>query len=130
MPNSSSDSDRIPLKNGHSRSLEMCKQYLGKKVPLVIDQPYGTYYKDTLYEQNYGYVPGTIAPDGEGLDGYFLGHKKPLETAEGIVIAIIHRLDDDDDKLIIVPEGVLMTDAEIDAAVDFREQFFKHTIVR
>ncbi len=122
--------DRTPVKEGYSESLEMCRQYLGKKVLLVIDQPYGTYYKNALYTENYGYIPGTVAPDGEGLDAYFVGPKEPLEKAEGVVIAIIHRLDDDDDKLIVVPEGVSLTDAEIDLAVDFREKFFKHEIIR
>lgn len=123
-------SGNTPLKEGKSQSLEMCKEYLGKKVELVIDQPYGTYYKNAFYTENYGNIPGTLAPDGCELDAYFVGPKEPLEKAEGIVIAIIHRLDDDDDKLIVVPEGVSMTDEEIDAAVNFREKFFKHEIVR
>lgn len=122
--------DRTPLKDGRSASLEMCKGYLGKKVSLVIDQAYGTYYKNALYTENYGYIPDTLAPDGMELDAYFLGRKEALEKAEGTVIAIIHRLDDDDDKLIVVPDGVSMTDEEIDAAVNFREKFFKHEIVR
>ncbi len=122
--------DLTPLKNGISESLEMCKQYLGKKVSIVIDQPYGTYYKNALYEANYGYIPNTIAPDGEGLDAYYLGPKEPLETATGVCIAIIHRLDDDDDKLIVVPESVSLTDEEIDTAVYFREKFFQHEIMR
>lgn len=122
--------DRIPLKNGKSESLEACKPYLGKKVSLVIDQPYGTSYQNAVYECNYGYIPNTVAPDGEGIDAYFIGPKEPLEKAEGVVIAIIHRLDDDDDKLIVVPEGVLMTDKEIETAVNFREKFFKHEIIR
>lgn len=122
--------DRTPLKEGKSESLEMCKTYLRKKVALTIDQPYGTYYKNALYEANYGFIPGTLAPDGAELDAYFLGPKEPLEKAEGVVIAIIHRLDDDDDKLIVVPEGVSMTNTEIDTAVNFREKFFKHEIIR
>lgn len=119
-----------PLQNGKSESLEMCKQYLGKKVKLVIDQAYGTTYKGALYTENYGYVPGTTAPDGEGLDAYFVGPKEPLREAEGVVIAIIHRLEDDDDKLIVVPEGVSLTDEEIEAAVNFREKLFVHEIIR
>ncbi len=122
--------DRTPLKEGKSESLEMCKTYLGKKVSLVIDQAYGTYYKGALYTENYGYIPDTLAPDGMELDAYFVGPKEPLEKAEGIVIAIIHRLDDDDDKLVVVPEGVSMTDEEIDVAVNFREKFFTHEIIR
>ncbi len=124
------DEKNTPLQNGHSQSLEMCKQYLGKKVKLVIDQAFGTSYKGTVYTENYGYIPGTTAPDGEGLDAYFVGPKEPLQEAEGVVIAIIHRLEDDDDKLIVVPEGVSMTDEEIEKAINFREKFFKHEIER
>jgi inorganic pyrophosphatase len=120
----------IPLTNGKSASLEMCKKYLGKDVELIIDQPYNSYYKGICYEANYGYVPNTVAPDGEGLDGYFLGPKEPFDKVSGTCIAIIHRLEDDDDKLIVVPQGSSMTDNEIETAVNFREHLFKHTIVR
>ncbi len=119
-----------PLKKGVSKSLKMCKKYLGKKVSIVIDQAYGTYYKNARYTSNYGYVPKTSAPDGAELDAYFLGPKIPLKKAAGTCIAIIHRLEDDDDKLIVVEEGKALTDAQIEKAVHFREKFFKHTIVR
>ncbi len=124
------DRDYTPLENGVSKSLELAKAFLGKAVELTIDQPYGTYYKATRYEANYGNVPGTLAPDGMELDAYFLGPKEPLENAKGVCIAIVHRLDDDDDKLIVVEEGVAMTDDEIKRAVHFREKFFRHEIVR
>ena len=48
----------------------------------------------------------------------------------GIVIAIIHRTDDDDAKLIVVPDGVKLSDDEIEKAVEFQEKWFKHMIVR
>lgn len=54
----------------------------------------------------------------------------PLETAEGVCIAIVHRLDDDDNKLIVVEEGKALSDEEIEKAVHFREQFFRHEIIR
>lgn len=113
-----------------SISLKMCKEYVGKEVTISIDQAYDTYYEGTRYEQNYGYVPNTTAPDGDGLDAYFIGPQEPLTEATGTCIAIIHRYDDDDDKLILVPTGVTMTDEEIEAAVHFREQFYDHCIIR
>ena len=58
-----------------------------------------------LYPVNYGYLPGVPAPDGEDLDAYVLGVDQPLERFEGICIAVIHRLDDADDKLVVVPPG-------------------------
>ncbi len=117
-------------KEKSSISLEMCKKYLGKKVRIVIDQPYGTFYEGVRYELNYGYVPNTVAPDGEGLDAYFLSSKEPLKEAEGVCIAIIHRLYDDDDKLVLGEEGKEYTNEEIEKAVGFRERFFEHEIVR
>jgi inorganic pyrophosphatase len=115
----------------NSVSLRMCRQYLGQKAKITIDQPLGTWYKNAWYSVNYGFIPDTTAPDGEELDAYYLSSDQPLETAEGICIAIIHRLDDDDDKLILVSEqDKNITDEEIDAKVNFREKFFKHIIVR
>lgn len=122
--------DTTPLIHGNSISLDICRGYLGKKVKIIIDQPYGTNYNNIRYECNYGYLPQTIAPDGEGLDAYFIGPKRPLKVAEGVCIAIIHRFDDDDDKLILVKDGLSMTDDEIEKSVNFREKYFRHKIVR
>jgi inorganic pyrophosphatase len=71
-----------------------------------------------------------MAPDGEGLDAYFLDSKEPFKKAEGICIAIIHRLEDDDDKLILAKEGKEYLDSEIEELVNFREKYFKHIIIR
>lgn len=113
-------------------SLKQVKEYLGKKVKLIIDRPLGSTHPKHgfLYPVNYGYVPNTVAPDGEGIDAYFLGINEPVETAEGICIAVIHRLDDDDDSLVVVPEDLEIKDEDIDKAVEFQEQFFKFEIVR
>jgi inorganic pyrophosphatase len=83
-----------------------------------------------VYPVNYGYLPGVIAPDGRGLDAYVLGVDEPLDEFTGRCIAIVHRLDDDDDKLVAVPEGMALTDNEIRAQTHFQEQFFKSQILR
>jgi inorganic pyrophosphatase len=51
-----------------SKSLLMAKEYLGKEVQLSIDRPLGTKHPKHgfVYEVNYGFVPNTKAPDGEG----------------------------------------------------------------
>ena len=115
-----------------SRSLELARPFLGRVVVVVMDRPLGSRHPryGFLYGANYGYVPGTLAPDGEALDAYVLGVAEPLLRAEGVVIAIIHRFDDDDDKLVVVPEGTTLSDAEISAAVRFQEQFFQTCIIR
>ncbi len=83
-----------------------------------------------LYPVNYGYIPGVPAPDGEDLDAYVLGVGEPLQRFTGVCVAVIHRLDDDDDKLVVVPPEVQITDAEIREQTDFQEQFFQSVIIR
>lgn len=73
---------------------------------------------------------GVKAPDGEDLDAYVLGVTKPLTKTSGLCIAIAHRRDNDDDKLIVVPEGVLLTDEEIIKAIHFQEQWFDTVLIR
>lgn len=105
---------------------------MGKHVEVVFDRPLGSAHPKHgfIYEVNYGYIPGVMAADGEELDAYFLGTQESLATAEGTVVAIIHRENDDDDKLVVMPEGQDMSDEEIMQAVAFQEQFFKSTIIR
>ncbi len=71
-----------------------------------------------------------MSPDGEELDAYAIGPDLPLRTFKGICIAVIHRTNDDDDKLVVVPENVKVTDDEIHSATHFQEQFFKSEIIR
>lgn len=108
------------------------EKYLGKEVEVVMDRPLGSNHPKHgfTYEVNYGYIPGTKAPDGEEIDAYVLGTDKPLEKFTGKVIAIVHRLDDDDDKLVVVPAGRGFTDEEILKQTNFQEKFFKPTIIR
>ena len=115
-----------------SFSLELAQTFLGREVVVVIDRPLGSRHPrhDFVYRVNYGFIPGTLAPDGEPLDAYVLGPSEPLARAEGVVIAVIHRFDDDDDKLVVVPKGVTLTDAEIAAAVRFQEKWFYTCILR
>jgi len=115
-----------------SKTLLMSKKYLGKTVDVTFDRPFGSKHPKFgfLYEANYGFLPGTKAPDGEELDAYYLGVSESLKNATGKCIAIIHRLENDDDKLIIVPDGVDLTDEQIEKQVSFQEKFFKHKIVR
>ena len=83
-----------------------------------------------VYELNYGYVPDTKAPDGEEVDAYLVGVEEPVEEYEGRCIAVIHRLNDDDDKLVVVPMSFRDVGAnEIQAATHFQEQFFQSELV-
>ncbi len=108
------------------------RRFLGQRITLVIDRPLGSSHPQWhfLYPVNYGYVPGTLAADGEEVDAYVLGVTTPLEAFTGQCTAVIHRLDDDDDKLVVVPAGQSFTDAEILALTAFQEQFFTVEIWR
>lgn len=107
-------------------------KYIGKKVKVKIDRPIKSKHPKHgfIYELNYGYVPNTTSGDGEELDCYVLGIDIPLDEFEGECIAVIHRTNDDDDKLIIVPEGKNYKDEEIKELTKFQEQYFESEIIR
>lgn len=106
--------------------------YIGKAVRVKIDRPLNSKHPkyDFIYTINYGFVPNTISGDGEELDCYVLGVNEPIDMFEGKCIAVIHRLNDNDDKLIIVPEGLEYSEEEIRKITNFQEQFFKSEIIR
>lgn len=108
------------------------KQFLGQIVTVKMDRPLGSKHPKHgfIYPVNYGFIPGTTSGDGEELDAYVLGEHQPLEEFTGVVIAIIHRLDDDDDKLVVMREGRNYTDDQIRALTEFQEKFFKSQILR
>ena len=105
---------------------------IGKTVQVSIDRPLGSRHPETgfTYPVNYGFLPGVPAPDGENLDAYVLGVFDPLVKFTGRCIAVIQRSDDDDDKLIVAPEGKDFSDEQILALTGFQERFFKSSITR
>ena len=108
------------------------KEYLGKVVEVKMDRPLGSKHPKHgfIYPVNYGYIPNTVSGDGEELDVYVLGEFEPLDTFTGKVIAIIHRVNDNDDKLVVVREGKSYTDEQIRALTEFQEQYFKSEIIK
>ena len=103
-------------------------EWLGRRVTVEIDRPLGATHPreaDIVYALNYGFVPGTLAPDGHPIDVYVLDSDEPLERCEATVIAIVRRGDDIEDKLVAVMDPPGKWDASsIRAAVDFQERFF------
>lgn len=108
------------------------KDFLGKEVKVVVDRGLGTRHPKHgfMYMLNYGYIPNTVSGDGEELDAYLLGVYEPVEEYDGVVIAYIHRTNDDDDKLIVVPKGIEYSDDAIKALTEFQERFFESEIIR
>lgn len=108
------------------------KDYLKKDVVVKTDRQLGTNHPKHgfIYMLNYGYIPNTISGDGEELDAYIVGVFEPVKEFEGHVIAIIHRTNDDDDKLVVAPKGVDYSDDAIRAMTEFQERFFESVIIR
>jgi inorganic pyrophosphatase len=89
-----------------------------------------TVHPHIYYGLNYGFLPGVLGLDGEELDAYLLGVFQPVECFTGTVIAVIHRTDDADDKLVVAPPGVSYSDEQIAALTEFQERFFHSVILR
>ncbi len=108
--------------------------YLGKIVRVLVDRPKGSVHPthpDMTYDVNYGYVEnGLIMPDGEPVDVYILAEDAPLDEYFGRVTAVIHRLDDDEDKLIVTPEAVRPTWEDIRKSTYFCEQYFDSVVYK
>ncbi len=54
---------------------------------------------------------------------------EPVESFTGKCIAVIHRLNDNDDKLVLVPENKIIQNTEIRALTEFQERFFESIIM-
>lgn len=107
--------------------------FLGKEVTILIDRPLGTIHPEhqhIYYPVNYGYVPNIMGKDQEELDAYLLGVFIPYKTYTGKCIAVIHRTNDQDDKLIVVPQDKTYSDDQIQALTEFQERFFTSVIIR
>ncbi len=111
---------------------ELKKDFIGEEFEIIIDRPLGSKHPkhDMIYEVNYGYIPNTKSFDNEEIDCYLLGVNEPVDRYKGVCIAIIKRIDDNDDKFIIVPEGINYSDEEINKQIEFQEKYFKHIIIR
>jgi inorganic pyrophosphatase len=118
----------IYVRKRRVNNLEKSYDILGNTVIVTVDRPVGTYHpihKTIFYTVNYGYVEGIFAGDGEEQDAYILGVTVPVKSFNGKVVAVIHRLDDVEDKWVVAPENMVLKENEIKKAVSFQEQFFQ-----
>ncbi len=116
-----------------TKQITNARDFLGKSVEVKIDRPLHSKHPKHgwSYQLNYGFVPGTLSPDNEELDAYVIGADEPVETFTGTCVAVIHRTNDNDDKLVVVTdEKKNITDEEIRTVTNFQEQFFKSEILR
>lgn len=123
-------------KDEYEEALKLTKresyEFIGKDVTVKIDRKLGSLHPKHGFEYlvNYGFVPNTLSADGEELDCYVLGIDYPVEEFTGKCVAVIHRTNDDDDKLIIIPADNEISDEEIREKTLFQEKFFESEIIR
>ena len=106
----------------------LAASFLGQIVEIKIDRPLGSAHPkrlDLIDPVNYGFIPGVFGGDGEEMDVYLLGVDGPVFKSSAQIIAVVHRLDDEEDKLVGAPVGTHFTKAEIEKSVAFQEQYFK-----
>lgn len=108
------------------------ERWIGRTLSVRIDRPIGSAhprFPDLVYPVDYGFVPGSWAADGSEVDAYVLGPDRPLDRFSGPCIAILQRLDDIEDKLVVSASRDLADD-EILARTAFQERFFDTRLVR
>lgn len=109
------------------------KTALRRLVHVVVDRPLGSVHPehpDIVYGVNYGYVPDVMGGDGEAQDAYILGVDEPISEFDGVVVGIIKRLNDNEDKWVVAPREYDATDEEIMEKTAFQEKFFEIELIR
>ncbi|MBQ8862465.1 MAG: inorganic diphosphatase [Clostridia bacterium] len=109
----------------------LARSFLGKTVKIMIDRPLGSAHPkhpDIIYQVNYGYIPNVFSGDGEEMDVYLLGVDVPVSEYTCKIIGIAHREDDDEDKFIAAPDGVVFSKNEMEKKIYFQERYFKTTV--
>ena len=110
----------------------LIRDYLGKSVTVTIDRPIGFHHVTKGihldYTVNYGFLPGVTGGDGEEQDVYILGVAQPLETFTGKIIGVVRRSDDNEDKFVAAPEGMIFTAEQIEKEIHFVEKYFDSRI--
>ena len=107
------------------------REYLNKKVKVIVDRPLASKHPEheIFYPLNYGYIPNTISGDDEEVDVYIVGEFQPLKEFEGVVIALIQRNNDVEDKLVVSKHLHKYSKEQIEALVEFQERFFESEII-
>lgn len=118
--------------NALHRTREDYKNVLGKPVHCVTDRPLGSAhprYPEMIYPVNYGYVPGVMAGDNAEQDVYILGPTEPFKTFDGVVIAVVHRFNDVEDKWVAAEKTGVYTAEEILKILDFQEKYYESELI-
>lgn len=125
------DEQKLKTDTSYAARKALVRSYLGRTVRVVMDRPMGTEHpkhKGLIYPINYGYIEGVYGGDGEELDVYLLGVDRPVTEYVARIVAIVHRADDVEDKLVAAPQGTRFTAEEIGAEIRFQERYYHSAI--
>ena len=123
----------ITIKNSLPKLMEELNKYgyydlvesmLHKPVLVEIDRPIGYDHNGIIYELNYGYTKRLVSPDGDYLDAYIIDDDFYSSSYFGEVIAIVHRKNDIEDKLIVGKKGQTISKEDLLKKINFQEKYF------
>lgn len=112
--------------------LDKLKSLIGQTTHVYIDRPIGSVHPNNskiVYSVNYGYIKELIALDGEYQDAYVIGVNDTIKEFDGVISAIVNRVNDIEDKLIVIPKDRSYSKQEIEKAIQFQEKYYKHKII-
>ena len=123
----------ITIKNSLPKLMEELNKYgyydlvesmLHKPVLVEIDRPIGYDHNGIIYELNYGYTKRLVSPDGDYLDAYIIDDDFYSSSYFCEVIAIVHRKNDIEDKLIVGKKGQTISKEDLLKKINFQEKYF------
>lgn len=103
---------------------DLVESMLHKPVLVEIDRPIGYDHNGIIYELNYGYTKRLVSPDGDYLDAYIIDDDLNSSSYFGEVIAIVHRKNDIEDKLIVGKKGQTISKEDLLKKINFQEKYF------
>lgn len=115
------------MAKGHSLA-----DWLGQQVNVIVDRKAGSahpQFLSTRYTCNYGFIPGTLAGDGEAIDVYVIDMAEPVDCVCVNIVAVVERHNDAEDKLVGLVDLRHYTCVEIMRSISFCEGWFDTTII-
>ena len=97
---------------------------IGNIVTVKVDRPMGSYHPK---HKDIYIIRLTMDTQKESLR-LMEKNKMPIQEYTGIIIAIIHRYDDVEEKWVVAPKGMTFTKEEIREKTYFQEQYFDSEI--
>ncbi|MFP4286698.1 MAG: inorganic pyrophosphatase [Candidatus Izemoplasmataceae bacterium] len=106
------------------------EELLGTEVQVIIDRPLGSKSPNhgTFYPLNFGYVKNHFVRE-KPIKAYVIGEFEPLETYEGIIVAIVERINKPGTKVVVAKEKDQYTKEQIEALIEFRERYHQSNII-